>query len=143
MFLSLHFRFFVLGLVHYISFTLVLCVSASWLCLHILGVVESFFCFSISFLFQKIQKNWLSLCILHSTCTIFALEYQSGFHIGNIASIIWRKLCISRSSIPHFHGHNAFALIVRCAFYFMLCHNTISCMIIYLFWVINPIKNNA
>ena len=32
-----------------------------------------------------------------------------------------------------FHGHNAFALIVRCAFYFMLCHNIVSCMTIYLF----------
>ena len=31
---------------------------------------------------------------------------------------------------PIFHGHNAFALIVRCAFCFMLCHNTISCTII-------------
>ena len=132
------FSIFCLRLVHQSSFTLVICLSVIWVCLQSLGVVESFFCFLHLILFQKIQKHLLIImhCILH-LCIILALDLlwstsqdiiQENLHLS-----FEEELCISHSSIPCFHGHNAFALIVRCAFYFMLRHNTISCTVISLF----------
>ena len=134
------FSIFCLRLVHQSSFTLVIFLSAVWVCLQSLGVVESFFCFMHLFYFQKIQKYLLIImhCILHfSFCIVLALDLLWSISQDFIQEILHssfeEKLCISHSSIPCFHGHNAFALIVRCAFYFLLCQNTISCAAISLF----------
>ena len=137
MVLVMAFFIFCLRLVHQSSFTLVLCLSVVCVCLQSLGV-ESFLFFLHLILFQKIQKHLLIImhCILHF-CIVLALDLlwstSQDFIQESLHSSFEEKLCISRSSIPYFHGHNAFALIVRCAFYFMLCHNTISCMVISLF----------
>ena len=134
------FSIFCLRLVHQNYFTLVLCLSAIWVFLQSLGVVESFFFFLHHFLFSKNPRTFAYHHALHfALCIVlaldrFALEYQLGLHIGNLHSSFEEELCISRSSIPCFHGHNAFALIVRCAFYFMLHHNSISCTIISFFF---------
>ena len=89
-------------------------------------------------LFQKIQKYLLT--ILH--CIFHFAQYLHQICFGVLVRISYRKACIYHSKkIMHFtqqhtlffHGHNAFALIVRCAFCFMLCHNTIGCTVIYLF----------
>ena len=148
MFLSLHFLIFCFEISALVFFYLGALLEC---CLSVLA--ESGGCRIILLLLYLIfiSKNpkifayhhALHFPFLHCTCTRFALEYWLGLHIGKFAFIIWRKLCISCSSIPGFHGHNAFALIVRCAFYFMLRHNTISCTVISLFWVIKPIKINA
>ena len=132
------FSIFCLRLVHQSSFTLVLCLSAVCVSLQILGVIESFFCFLHLFYFKKSKNICLSSCIafcifalyLHYIC--FGVLVRTSYR-KNLHSSFEEKLCISRSSIPCFHGHNAFALIVRCAFYFMLRHNTISCTVISLF----------
>ena len=136
--LVMAFSIFCLRLVHQSSFTLVLFSSAVCVCLKSLGVIESFFCFLHLILFQKIPKHLLIImhCILHF-CIVLALDLlwstSQDFIQESLHSSFEEKLCISRSSIPCFHGHNAFALIVRCAFYFMLRHNIISCMVISLF----------
>ena len=150
MFLSLHFQFFVLGLVHYISFTLVLCVSDVWVCLLSVGVVESFFFFSISFLFQKDPKIFAYLhhyafhfCIWHGICTRFLFQVLVRTSYRNDCTYHLKKFfAFHVVPYPIFIGHNAFALIVRCAFYFKLRHNTIGCTVIYPFWVIKPNKIN-
>ena len=129
------FSIFCLRLVHQSSFTLLLFSSVVCVCLQNLGVVESLFCFLHLILFQNIQKHLLIImhCILHF-CIVLALDLlwsiSQDFIQESLHSSFEEKLCISRSSIPCFHGHNAFALIVRFTFYFMLCHNTISCMTI-------------
>ena len=64
--LVIAFSIFCFGITGLEFFYLVLCVSAIWLCLQSLGVVESFFCFSISF-FQRIQKYLLLCIIMHCT----------------------------------------------------------------------------
>ena len=131
----MEFSIFSLRLVHQSSFTLVMCLSAVYVCLQSLGVVESFFFFLHLILFQKIQKHFLIImhCILH-LCIVLALDLlwstSQDFIQKNLHSSFEEKLCISHSSIPCFHGHNAFALIVRCEFYFMLRHKAFSCMVI-------------
>ena len=80
--------------------TLLECACRVW------GLQSHSFVFISHFYFKKFKNICLSsciaYCILHSTCTIFALKYQSGFHIGMLAFTIRRKLCILRSSIPFF-----------------------------------------
>ena len=138
MVLVMAFSIFCLRLVHQSSFTLVLFLSAFWVCLQSLGVIESFFCFLRLCYFQKIQKHLLIImhCILH-----FAL-YLHQICFGVLVRTSYRKICIYHLkknyafhvvAYPIFMDTIIFALIVRCAFYFMLRHNTIGCMIIYLF----------
>ena len=137
MFLSLHFRFFVLGLVHQISFTLVFCLIA--VC--VLSESRGHRIILLLFVSHFISKNLKIFAYHHalhfSFCIVLALyllwNISQDFIQESLHSSFEEKMCISRSSIPSFHGHNAFALIVRCVFYFMLCHNTISCTAISLF----------
>ena len=88
----------------------------------------------ISLYFQKIQKYLLIImhCILHFA--LYLHQIQICFQVIVRTSYreicirhLKKKLCIHVVRIPCFHGHNAFALIVRCSFYFLLRHNTISC----------------
>ena len=139
-FLVMAFSIFCLRLVHQSSFTLVLCLDAVYVCLQSLRVVESFFFFLHLLYFQKIQKHLLIImhCILHFALYLHQIQICFGVLVRtsyrkHLHSSFEEELCISRSSIPYFHGHNAFALIVRCAFYFLLHHNTTSCTIISLF----------
>ena len=87
----------------------------------------------VSLLFSKNPKTFayhhaLHFASLHCTCTRFALEYYLGLHIGKICiHHLKKKLCISRSSIPCLHGHNAFSLIVTVCILLLLRHNTTSC----------------
>ena len=138
MFLSVHFLFFVLGLVHQISFTLVLCLSAACVCLQSLGVVEPFFFFNISFFTSKNPKIFSYNHALHlAFCIVLALDLLwsiSQDFIQESLYLSFEENCAFHVvAYPVFHRHNAFALILRCAFCFMLCHNTIGCTIIYLF----------
>ena len=134
MFLSLHFRFFVLGLVHQTSFTLVLCLSV---------LAESGGCTTIILLLYLIfiSKNPKIFAYHHALhiafCIVLALDLlwspsqdfiQESQHVSFEQNYAFHVL-----AYPIFHGHNAFALIVRCPFCFMLCRNTISCTTIYLF----------
>ena len=132
------FLIFCLRLVHQSSFTLVLFLSVVWCACRVQGSQNHSFVFCISFYFKKSKNICLSSCIafcifalyLHQICfgVLVRTSYRKILH-----SSFEEELCISCSSIPCFHGHNAFALIVRCAFYFMLRHNTISCNVISLF----------
>ena len=106
------------------------------------GLQNHSFAFCISFYFKKSKNICLSSCI--AFCIVLALDLLWSIS----QDFIQESLHLSFEenfavAYPIFHGHNAFALIVRCAFYFMLCHNTISCMAIYLFRVIKPVKINA
>ena len=109
-----------------------LCVLAEF------GVGRIILLLFVSLYFQKIQKTITYHHALHfAFCIVLALDLDllwsnsQDFIQGNLHSAFEEELCISCSSIPCFHGDNAFSLIVRCAFYFLLCHNFISCTSIY------------
>ena len=128
------FSIFCLRLVHQSYFTLVLRLDVVYVCLQSLGVVESFFCFLHLLYFQKIQKYLLIImyCILHFALYLHQIQICFGVIVRTSYREICiqhlkKKLCIHVVCIPCFHGHNAFALIVRCAFCLLLRHNTISC----------------
>ena len=88
----------------------------------------------VSLYFQKNKKIFASHYALHyALCIVFALDLDllwsnsQVFIQENLHSAFEEKLCITRSTHTLFSWTHAFAWIVRCAFYFLLRHNTISC----------------
>ena len=91
----------------------------------------------VSLYFQKIQKHLLIImhCILHFAQYLHQIQICFGVIVRTSYREICiqhlkKKLCITRSMHTLFSWTPAFAWIVRFAFYFLLRHNTISCMTI-------------
>ena len=85
-------------------------------------------------IFAYLHHYALHFCILHGTCTRFCFEVLVRISYRNDYTYhLNKKFAFHVVAYPFFIGHNAFALIVRCAFCFMWRCNTISCTAIYLF----------
>ena len=128
MFLSLHFSIFCFGIsaldLFYLS-TLLECacrVSGGG-CRAIILLLYLIFISKNTKIFSYHHALHLAFFIVLALDLIWSISQdfiQESLHLSFEENCAFHVV-----SYPVFHGHNAFSLIIRCAFCFMLCHNTI------------------